>query len=92
MQLISQLEHVFIEGAVTKGIDRDIAQDVFDRLSGFGSYSFAKSHAASFAVLVYQSAWLWKYHPLAFFVALLNNHPMGFYGILVTECHRQRCT
>jgi len=94
VQLINQLEHVFIEGAVTKGIDRDLAQDVFDRLRGFGSYSFAKSHAASFAVLVYQSAWLRKYHTLAFFVALLNNHPMGFWSpsVIVNDAQRHGIT
>ena len=94
VQLISQLEQVFIDGAMNKGIDRDIAQDVFDRLRGFGSYSFAKSHAASFAVLVYQSAWLRKYHPLAFFVALLNNHPMGFWSpsVIVNDAQRHGIT
>jgi len=90
VQLINQLEHVFIEGAIQQGIERDTAQDVFDKLRGFGSYSFAKSHAASFAVLVYQSAWLRKYHSLAFFVALLNNHPMGFWSpsVIVNDVQR----
>lgn len=94
IQLIIQLESVFIEGAMSKGIERDTAQDVFDRLRGFGSYSFAKSHAASFAVLVYQSAWLRKYHPLAFFVALLNNHPMGFWSpsVIVNDAQRHGIT
>lgn len=53
-------------------------------LSQIGNYPFAKSHASSFAVLVYQSAWFRHYHPLSFFVALLNNQPMGFWQPSVT--------
>ncbi|MBK8986494.1 MAG: hypothetical protein IPM39_10495 [Chloroflexi bacterium] len=67
------------------------AELVFDQLRGFGSYSFAKSHAVAFAVLVYQSAWLKRYHCAAFYTALLNNQPMGFWtpAILVNEARRQ---
>lgn len=94
VELISQLEDTFISEAMQKSIDRDTAQLVFDKLRGFGSYSFAKSHAGSFAVLVYQSAWLRKYHPLAFYVSLLNNFPMGFWSpsVIVNDAQRHGIT
>lgn len=71
----------FIMGAASKGISADIAEAIFDQLRGFGGYSFAKSHAASFAVLVYASAYLRKYHPAAFYCALINVQPMGFWSV-----------
>lgn len=91
LELIDQLKDEFLQGAVQNGIDVDTAQLVFDKLRGFGSYSFAKSHAGSFAVLVYQSAWLRKHQPLAFFVALLNNYPMGFWSpsVIVNDAIRR---
>jgi len=90
MELIAALEDRFVSGAVAKGVSRRVAQEVFEQLRGFGSYSFAKSHAASFAVLTYQSAWLRKYHPAAFFTALLRHQPMGFYApsVVVAEARR----
>ncbi len=60
------------------GASEGVASAVFAQLKAFGGYSFPKSHAAAFAVLVYQSAWLKCYHPTAFYTALLNNQPMGF--------------
>jgi len=53
---------------------------VFDTLKGFAEYGFCKSHAAGFALLAYQSAWLKYYYPAEFYAALLNNQPMGFYS------------
>jgi error-prone DNA polymerase len=70
----------FLDGAARKGVDNPIADAVFDTLRAFGGYSFPKSHAAAFAVLVYQSAWLKHYHPAAFYTALLNHQPMGFWS------------
>ena len=52
----------------------------FNQIKGFGSYGFPESHAASFALLVYVSAWIKKHHPAAFAAALLNSQPMGFYA------------
>ena len=52
----------------------------FEQIKGFGSYGFPESHAASFALLVYVSAWIKKHHPAAFAAALLNSQPMGFYA------------
>jgi error-prone DNA polymerase len=79
-EAVAAFEARFIAGAAANGVDVQVAADVFDRLRAFGAYSFPKSHAAAFAVLVYQSAWLRLYHPRAFYVALLNNQPMGFYS------------
>ncbi len=53
---------------------------IFDQIRGFGEYGFPESHAASFALLVYVSAWLKRHHPAAFAAALLNSQPMGFYA------------
>ena len=56
------------------------AKNCFDQIEGFGSYGFPESHAASFAFLVYASAWLKYHHPGIFACALLNSQPMGFYA------------
>ncbi len=69
----------FVEGMVRRGYDRDFAERCFKQIEGFGSYGFPESHAISFALLVYASAWVKKHHPDAFCVGLLNSQPMGFY-------------
>jgi error-prone DNA polymerase len=88
---IEKFRAAFLSGAEEKGVAADIAETVFEQLLAFGGYSFAKSHAAAFAVLVYQSAWLKRYHPQPFYTALLNNQPMGFWNaaVLVNELRRQ---
>lgn len=90
-QEIERFRSAFLAGAETQGVSADVAETVFEQLLAFGGYSFAKSHAAAFAVLVYQSAWLKKYQPAAFYTALLNNQPMGFWNaaVLVNELRRQ---
>jgi error-prone DNA polymerase len=65
---------------VAKGYERDYAERIFKQIEGFGEYGFPESHAASFALLVYASAWLKHHHPDAFLAALLNSQPMGFYA------------
>ena len=65
---------------VAKGYARDYAEAIFRQIEGFGEYGFPESHAASFALLVYTSAWLKRHHPDAFLAALLNSQPMGFYA------------
>lgn len=77
--LIETFRDRFLQGAQAKGVARSIAEQVFQQLKAFGGYSFAKSHAAAFAVIVYWSAWLKCNHPTAFYVGLLRNEPMGFY-------------
>ncbi len=65
---------------VEKGYEREYAEAIFKQIEGFGEYGFPESHAASFALLVYASAWLKCHHPDAFLAALLNSQPMGFYA------------
>jgi error-prone DNA polymerase len=69
-----------VEGMVARGYTRDFAERCFHQIEGFGTYGFPESHAASFALLVYVSAWLKCHHPAAFACALLNSQPMGFYA------------
>jgi error-prone DNA polymerase len=70
----------FLAGMAANGYDPDFAQRCFRQLEGFGTYGFPESHAASFALLVYVSAWIKRHHPAAFAAALLNSQPMGFYA------------
>jgi error-prone DNA polymerase len=65
---------------VAKGYELEFAERIFKQIQGFGEYGFPESHAASFALLVYASAWLKCHHPDAFLAALLNSQPMGFYA------------
>ena len=87
---LERLRGAFIAGAAIKGVPGDVAEASFDQLKAFGGYAFAKSHAASFAVIVYQSAWLKRYYPLAFYIGLLRCQPMGFYSpaVLVNDAKR----
>ena len=70
----------FIGGMVARGYAEDFAERCFQQIEGFGTYGFPESHAASFAGLVYVSAWIKRHHPAAFAAALLNSQPMGFYA------------
>jgi error-prone DNA polymerase len=70
----------FIRGMLAKNYDRDFAERCFSQIQGFGTYGFPESHAASFALLVYCSAWLKCYYPDVFAAAILNSQPMGFYA------------
>jgi error-prone DNA polymerase len=70
----------FVNRLIERGYDPDFADRCFRQIEGFGSYGFPESHAASFAHLVYISAWIKKFHPAAFACALLNSQPMGFYA------------
>jgi error-prone DNA polymerase len=70
----------FIGGMIGNGYARDFAERCFGQIEGFGTYGFPESHAASFALLVYVSAWIKRFHPEAFACALLNSQPMGFYA------------
>jgi error-prone DNA polymerase len=70
----------FVAGMVRNGYDRDFAIRCFSQIEGFGTYGFPESHAASFALLVYVSAWIKCFYPEVFACALLNSQPMGFYA------------
>ena len=75
-----QFEEKMVGGMTRRGYSEEFARRCFDQIKGFGSYGFPESHALSFALLVYASAFLKKRHPAAFCAALLNSQPMGFYA------------
>jgi DNA polymerase III alpha subunit len=77
---VSEFRARFLKGMQANGYDNDFAERCFSQIEGFGSYGFPESHAASFAHLVYASAWLKCHHPAIFACALLNSQPMGFYA------------
>jgi error-prone DNA polymerase len=77
---IDKLKERFITGMTRKGYARDFAERCFSQIEGFGDYGFPESHAASFAILVYVSAWLKCHYPDVFCAAILNSQPMGFYA------------
>ncbi|MFN9847212.1 MAG: error-prone DNA polymerase, partial [Alphaproteobacteria bacterium] len=79
MGAIGRHGQLFVEGMVNRGYDPAFAERCFKQIEGFGSYGFPESHAISFALLVYASAWVKRHHPDAFCAALLNSQPMGFY-------------
>ena len=69
-----------LKGFAHHGIEKTFGEKLFQQIRGFGEYGFPESHAASFALLVYASAWLKVHHPLEYACALLNSQPMGFYS------------
>ncbi len=69
-----------IEGMISRGYPLEFAERCFEQIKGFSDYGFPESHAASFALLVYVSAWLKRHYPAAFGAALINSQPMGFYA------------
>src|SRR2546430_2516145 len=77
---IGMFKTKMIEGMVARNYDREFAERCFHQIEGFGEYGFPESHAASFALLVYASAWIKCRYPDAFAAALLNAQPMGFYA------------
>jgi error-prone DNA polymerase len=88
---LEQFRERLLNGMSQRGYKREFAQQIYQQILGFGEYGFPESHAASFALLVYVSAWLKCHEPAAFFAALLNSQPMGFYAPaqLVREVRRQ---
>ena len=77
---IENFRDKFVGRMIARGYEADFARRCFKQIEGFGSYGFPESHAASFAHLVYISAWIKRHHPSAFAAALLNSQPMGFYA------------
>jgi error-prone DNA polymerase len=77
---LGPLKDRLIGGMLEKGYEQRFAEQIFNQIKGFGEYGFPESHSASFALLVYVSAWLKCHEPAAFFCALLNSQPMGFYA------------
>jgi error-prone DNA polymerase len=81
----------FVAGALEEGIDERTSHLIYDKLVGFSGFGFPKSHAAAFALLAYQSAWLRHHYPAEFLCSLLNAQPMGFYppASLVRDAQRR---
>jgi error-prone DNA polymerase len=79
-----------LAGMLDRGYRQEFAEQIFEMIKGFGSYGFPESHSASFALLAYVSAYLKCHHPAAFFAALVNSQPMGFYAPaqLIREARR----
>ena len=78
--IIDQFQRKLVEGLLANGYSAEYADRLFRQIRGFGEYGFPESHAASFALLAWVSAWLKHYYPAAFTAALLNSQPMGFYA------------
>ena len=78
--VIDHFRQKLLDGMAANGYSDEFAERVFKQIRGFGEYGFPESHAASFALLVYVSAWLKCHYPAAFAAALLNSQPMGFYA------------
>jgi error-prone DNA polymerase len=81
-----------VGGMLERGYEQSFAERIFRQIEGFGEYGFPESHAASFALLVYISAWIKRHEPAAFLAALLNAQPMGFYSAsqLVQDARRHQ--
>ena len=77
---IQTLQAKMIEGMVANGYPREFAERCFHQIEGFGEYGFPESHAASFALLVYDSCWMKCRYPDVFVAAMLNAQPLGFYA------------
>ncbi|MBL8226001.1 MAG: error-prone DNA polymerase [Chromatiales bacterium] len=87
---LGPFEERLIGGMLARGYAPEFAQQLFRQIQGFGEYGFPESHAASFALLVYVSAWLKHHEPAAFTAALLNSQPMGFYApAQLVQCARR---
>jgi error-prone DNA polymerase len=88
---MKQIEVQLREGMTRKGIAGDAAEQIITSIASFALYGFPESHAASFALLAYASAYLKLHYPAAFYTALLNNQPMGFYhpSTLVKDAQRR---
>ncbi len=87
---LEPFEHKLLAGMAKNQLPESFARRIIAQIQGFGEYGFPESHAASFALLVYASAWLKRHHPQAFLCGLLNSQPMGFYSpsMLVQDAQR----
>jgi DNA-directed DNA polymerase III PolC len=85
------LRQRFVQGALEKGYNRALIEDVFRKVAAFASYGFCKAHAASFAHITYQSAFLKAHHPQAFYLGLLNAGQVGSYppSVILNEARRR---
>ncbi|MDP3438988.1 MAG: error-prone DNA polymerase, partial [Azonexus sp.] len=91
---LEPFEQKLLAGMAANGLPEAFARRIIAQIQGFGEYGFPESHAASFALLVYASAWLKCHHPAAFLCGLLNSQPMGFYSpsMLIQDTRRHGVT
>jgi error-prone DNA polymerase len=75
---IEPFREKLVNGMLERGYEREFAEQIYQQIQGFGEYGIPESHAASFALLAYASAYLKVHYPAAFYTSLLNNQPMGF--------------
>ena len=78
--VMDRFRQKLLDGMAANGYQAEFAERLFSQIRGFGEYGFPESHAASFALLVYASAWLKRYYPAVFAACLINSQPMGFYA------------
>jgi len=89
-ELMLEMRERFIVGAVGRGVDRSSAEQVYEKVALFVGYGFCRSHAAAFAKIVYQSAWLKTHHPAAYMAAFMQHRP-GMYNLMTLEEETRRC-
>jgi len=84
---MAKIREAFVEGCRRRRVDDEVAEEAFRRLSAFAAYGFCKGHAASFAIIAYETAYLKAHYPAEFLAGILSNQPMGFYpaGVIVNE-------
>jgi error-prone DNA polymerase len=87
--LMLSMRSKFIEGALSRGVDHNSAERVYEIVSHFVGYGFCRSHAAAFAKIVYQSAWLKTHHPAAYLAAFMQHRP-GMYNLMTIEEEARR--
>ncbi len=88
---MEEIGRLFVERALANGVDRPTAEAVFACVAGYASYGFCEAHAAAFALTAYRTAYLARHRPAAYFAALLNHQPMGYYPphVLAVEARRR---
>jgi error-prone DNA polymerase len=93
-EAMAALRARFLAGAQAHGVELAVADAAFSQLQGFATYGFCKSHAASFALIAYQTLWLKAHYPAEFYCALLNHQPLGFYTpeVVVGDAKRHGIT
>ena len=86
-----ELGQTFVERSVARGVERSLAEEIFNCMLGYASYGFCEAHAAAFATTSYKTAYLIQHYPAQYYTAILNNQPMGFYPprIIGNEARRR---
>jgi len=82
-EAMQALANEFYEGAMRQGVSREAAEVAFKKMAAFAAFGFPKSHAVAFALLSYESCWLRYHYPAAYYAAIFNSQPMGFYSVEV---------